>query len=81
MLSVEELAVGEARIVPSRAIVTVVTMDATWTLADLRRELERFEAEARRAGLKETTVRTYADRSGIFLRWLAGDCQFQGSNP
>lgn len=62
-------------------MVTAVTTDATWTVADLRRELERFEAEARTAGLTETTVRTYVDRSGIFLRWLAGDYRFQGPNP
>jgi hypothetical protein len=55
-----------------------VTETVTWTVTDLRQELERFEAEARRAGLKETTVRTYVDRSAIFVRWLAGDYQFQG---
>jgi hypothetical protein len=49
-----------------------------WTVDDLERELERFEADARRAGLKETTVRTYVDRSQIFVRWLAGDYLFHG---
>ncbi|MCU1621292.1 MAG: hypothetical protein JWL79_137 [Frankiales bacterium] len=49
-----------------------------WTVDDLQRELERFEADARRAGLKETTVRTYVDRSQIFVRWLAGDYPFHG---
>jgi hypothetical protein len=54
--------------------------DVAWTVGDLRRELERFEAEARRAGLKEASVRTYVDRSAIFVRWLAGDYQFRGPN-
>ncbi len=54
--------------------------DVAWTVADLQRELERFEAEARRAGLKETSVKTYVDRSAIFVRWLAGDFQFRGPN-
>ncbi len=52
--------------------------DVAWTLGDLQRELERFEAEARRAGLTETSVRTYVDRTAIFVRWLTGDFQFQG---
>lgn len=53
--------------------------DTTWTIGELQQELERFEAEARRAGLKENTVRTYVDRSAIFVRWLSGDYQFQGA--
>lgn len=55
-----------------------VTETVTWTVAELDRELQRFEREARAAGLKETTVRTYVDRSAIFVRWLAGNYQFQG---
>jgi hypothetical protein len=50
----------------------------TWTIADLLEELDRFERAARSAGLAESSVRTYADRSRIFVRWLAGDYQFQG---
>jgi hypothetical protein len=50
----------------------------TWTIAELQAELARFEAEARRAGLKEASVKTYVDRSARFVRWLAGDYQFQG---
>ena len=53
-------------------------MDTTWSIADLMDELERFEREARAAGLKENSVRTYVDRSPNFVRWLAGDFQFQG---
>jgi hypothetical protein len=52
--------------------------DPSWSISELLSELERFETEARRAGLRENTVRTYVDRSSIFVRWLAGDYQFQG---
>lgn len=54
-------------------------MDTTWSVDDRRDELERFEDEARAAGLQEASVRTDVDRSRIFLRWLADDCQFHGS--
>ena len=53
-------------------------MDTTWSIVDLIDELERFEQEARAAGLKENSVRTYVDRSRNFVRWLAGEFQFQG---
>jgi len=53
-------------------------MDATWSVADLMDELERFERAARAAGLKEASVRTYVDRSRVFVRWLAGEYEFQG---
>ena len=53
-------------------------MDTTWSVTELMDELERFEREARAAGLKETSVRTYVDRSRRFVRWLSGDFQFQG---
>ena len=54
------------------------SMDITWSVAELMDELERFEREARAAGLKEASVRTYVDRSRIFVRWLAGDYEFKG---
>lgn len=47
-------------------------------MAELQEALTAFEAAARRAGLRETSVRTYVDRSRIFLRWLADDYAFQG---
>ncbi len=53
----------------------------SWTVEDLRRELERFEQAARAAGLRDNTVRTYVDRTGIFLRWLAGEYEFRGPQP
>ena len=52
--------------------------DAKWTVSELRAELARFEAEARRAGLAENSIHTYVDRAERFVRWLAGDFQFQG---
>jgi hypothetical protein len=50
----------------------------TWTLGELRSELERFEDELRAAGLLPTTVHTYVDRAGVFLRWLDGDYHPRG---
>ena len=52
--------------------------ETKWTLDELQQELKRFEEAARRAGLRENSVNTYVQRSNIFLRWLAGDYQFQG---
>ena len=49
-----------------------------WTLEALERELKRFEAELRANDLAESSVRTYVDRSAIFIRWLAGDYHPQG---
>ena len=45
----------------------------SWTIAELRSELARFEAELRAAGLSENSVQTYVGRSQYFVRWLAGD--------
>jgi hypothetical protein len=53
--------------------------EPTRTIAELRAELVRFEAEARRAGLKEPSVMRYVDRSARFIRWLASEYQFQGA--
>lgn len=50
----------------------------SWTIEELEAELQRFECEARAAGLTEKTVQTYTDRPRRFLRWLAGDYQFKG---
>ena len=51
-----------------------------WTLGKLRLELDRFEGELRAKGLEESTIRTYVDRSAIFVRWLAGDYHPVGPN-
>lgn len=49
-----------------------------WSIDELQQELRRFEREARAAGLKESSVHTYVDRSERFVRWLAGEFTFQG---
>jgi hypothetical protein len=48
--------------------------------AELRAELRRFEHQLRAAGLKETSVTTYVDRTSRFLKWLEGDYQPRGPN-
>ena len=48
-------------------------MAESWTIDELRRELVRFEVELRGAGLKDSSVTTYVDRSGRFISWLAGN--------
>ncbi|MBD8059028.1 hypothetical protein IC607_08610 [Cellulomonas sp. JH27-2] len=47
--------------------------EQTWTLQELRDELERFERALKAAGKAPDTVNTYVGRSRIFLRWLADD--------
>ena len=47
---------------------------------ELREQLRRFERELRAAGLKESSVTTYVDRTGRFLKWLDGDYQPRGPN-
>jgi hypothetical protein len=49
-----------------------------WTIDELRRELARFERELRAAGLRDSSVQTYVDRSGRFINWLAGEYQPRG---
>lgn len=41
--------------------------------ADLHDELQRFKAELRAAGLRESTVFSYLNGSTLFVRWLSGD--------
>jgi hypothetical protein len=50
-------------------------VDRCWTLGELRAELARFEEELRAKGLRPSSVQTYVDRSGRFLRWLVGEYQ------
>jgi hypothetical protein len=47
---------------------------------ELRAELRRFEHQLRAVGLKETSVTTYVDRTGRFLKWLEGDYRPRGPN-
>jgi hypothetical protein len=45
----------------------------TWSLDELQQDLVRFEDELRAAGLRESSIRTYVDRSRTFVAWLAGN--------
>jgi len=51
-----------------------------YSVDELREQLRRFERELRAAGRKESSVTTYADRTGRFLKWLDGDYQPRGPN-
>ena len=51
-----------------------------WSMEELRGELVRFEATLRAAELRESSVRTYVDRSARFLDWLDGKYQPRGPN-
>lgn len=57
-----------------------VRVAESWTIAELKRELDRFEMELRAAELAENSVRTYVDRSERFIRWLAGEYTPRGPN-
>ncbi len=57
-----------------------MSSEQTWTISELHEALEKFEADARRWGLAEASVKTYVSRSAIFVRWLEGDFQFRGPN-
>jgi hypothetical protein len=57
---------------------SAVMHGTSWAAAELHKELERFEAAARAAGLAETSVRTYVDGSRFFVRWFQGDFEFKG---
>lgn len=57
-----------------------IAMDETrWMLADLERELVRFEAAARKAGLAENSVRIYVDRSPVRRRLAGRQLRVSGS--
>jgi hypothetical protein len=55
-----------------------MTDDKRWTVQELQARLRDFERELRAAELAENSVRTYVDRSSVFVRWLAGDYTPQG---
>lgn len=48
-------------------------MAKSYTVDELRKKLDEFEAELRAAGLRENSVETYVQRSATFMRWLEGD--------
>lgn len=47
--------------------------DQSWSLAELRSELERYETELRAAGKRQLTIDTYVGQSERFVRFLTGD--------
>lgn len=53
-------------------------MSDSWTHEELRAELKEFEGVLGAAGLQESSIETYVDRSGRFLPWLTGDYQPRG---
>jgi hypothetical protein len=54
--------------------------DQRYSVSELNAELLRFERELRGAGLKDSSITTYVDRTARFLRWLAGDYRPTGPN-
>lgn len=50
----------------------------SWTYEQLRAELDDFERALRRAGLRDSSIHTYVDRTERFLRWLVGDYEPRG---
>lgn len=56
----------------------VESVSDCWTIEKLHVELRRFEERLRAEGLAPTSIRTYVDRTAIFLRWLVGDYHPQG---
>jgi hypothetical protein len=57
-----------------------VPSDQRYSIDELQAELRRFEQQLRAASLKETSVTTYVDRTGRFLKWLNGDYHPRGAN-
>ena len=51
----------------------------SWTIDELREELNRYEAELRSAGKARNTVTTYVQHPERFLNWLVG--RYRPSGP
>ena len=47
--------------------------ERSWSLAELRSELERYEVELRAAGKGQLTIDTYIGQSERFVRFLIAD--------
>ena len=47
--------------------------EKSWTISELKTELDRFERELKDAGFKTSTLHNYVERSNRFLRWLVGE--------
>ena len=46
--------------------------DRSWSVVQLRSELERYEGELRAAGKEQRTIDTYLGQSERFVRFLIG---------
>ena len=53
-------------------------MANSWTIEELRSELDRYRAELIAAGKVPNTVETYVDRADRFVRWLTGEYDPKG---
>jgi hypothetical protein len=70
--------VAASPVAPERHAITEV--GHRYSSAELRAELRRFEHQLRAAGLKESSVTTYVNRTARFLKWLEGDYQPRDPN-
>jgi hypothetical protein len=51
-----------------------------WSADELVSMLQVFETELRAAGLSDSAVNTYVQRSKTFVRWLRGEYTPRGPN-
>jgi hypothetical protein len=51
-----------------------------WSADELDSKLQLFETELRAAGLADSSVNTYVERSRTFVRWLRGEYTPRGPN-
>jgi hypothetical protein len=56
------------------------TENQRYSVDEFREQLRRFESELGAAGLKESSVTTYVDRTGRFLKWHEGGYQPRAPN-
>ncbi len=49
----------------------------TWTVADLRRDFQRYSELVNAADLAPATKTTYLAHADRFVRWLAGEVQIR----
>jgi hypothetical protein len=51
-----------------------------WTTTELASKIDEFHDELVRAGLAESSIQTYVERSYTFVRWLDGRYKPRGPN-
>jgi chromosome condensin MukBEF complex kleisin-like MukF subunit len=77
----EQLEAAKARL----GAMVGASQEESWTLADLRHELDRWEQKLRSATndrgqpYSQDTISTHIGHSRQFIRWLAGEWQPTGS--